>query len=85
MMTLTPDPPTQEDLNITLLETFEINLEDFPSTHERRSSICKEEDNSVDTPELYCFEDYHPLATEVSSSSPVNDKENIFSGPTDDK
>ena len=55
------------------------------SAHFRRSSICKEEDNSVDTPELYCFEDYHPLAAEASSSSPVNDKENIFSGPTDDK
>ena len=29
-MTLTPTPPTQEDISGTLLEVFEINLEEFP-------------------------------------------------------
>ena len=31
-MTLTPDLPTQDELNITLFELVEINFEDFPAS-----------------------------------------------------
>ena len=30
-MTLTPDLPTNDDLNVTLFEVFEIKFEDFPT------------------------------------------------------
>ena len=48
------------------------------SVYFRESSCSNEEANSVGEPELYCFEDYHPLKPQPRSCSPVDEKENIF-------
>ena len=38
-MTLTPDLPTQDELNITLFELVEINFEDFPASSRFKQSF----------------------------------------------